>query len=382
MNPRGVNVDDDDDPYISGPGRAIAQVRNGRVDDAVRVVAGDIANDPEDLTAERYLAQRAVDWIEYQSPFRPFVTRVMLRSDVNRLGLSRYGGVTGGQADPSQIIAGPSGFISAYVIPRDHSAPTPPADITWNTNPATATPAEILSQTAISDELLSNLIEITKIEHGRVTVERVPLRPDPWIVEWLARAVRNQENQEFAAGAATNADPWRGLANMAGLSTFAAGASPYIDDALKAIAKLRTALRQPNAVFVSTGLAHVMRTAKEATTNAYILPIEEPPDGWQEWIPIDPGLIVCWLRGVPVVELDGLPNGGAVTSMYVGDFRNLIMTQRVHDGGLLARLAESAHMDFGSDKFRYRLAENWDITLVPNQGPAIYSVTAINSPAP
>ena len=39
-------------------------------------------------------------------------------------------------------------------------------------------------------------------------------------------------------------------------------------------------------------------------------------------------------------------------------------------------------MDFATDKYRYRLAENFDITLIPNQGPAIHSVTAINSPAP
>jgi Phage capsid family len=370
-----------DDPFLPVNGRPIAQVRAGRVDDAVRQVAGDIANVPEDIAAERALAQQAVDWIEYQSPFRPFVTRVILRSDVNRLGLSRYAGSTGvGQSPASQIIAGPSGFISAYVVPLS-GVPTPPGDVTWNTNPATAQPHEILSQTSISDELLSNAMAFTTIAQGKPVIERAPVRPDPWIVDWLARSVRNQENVEFAAGAATNADPWRGLANIAGLSTFAAGTPPYIDDALKAIAKLRTALRQPNAVFVSTGLAHIMRTAKE-TTNAYILPIEEPPDGWQDLIPIDPGLIVCWLRGIPVVELDGLPNGASVTSLYVGDWRNIVMTQRVLDGGILARLAESAHMDFASDKFRYRLAENWDTTLIPNQGSAIYSVTAINSPAP
>jgi hypothetical protein len=377
-----------DDPVVAtigASGAAIAQVHRGDVAGAVRQVNGELANEPEDQVGERLLSQRAVEWIEYNSPFRPFVTRVILRTDISRLNLSRTAGVTGGQADPSQQIAGPSGFISAYVIPRDHSAPVPPADVTWNTNMATAQPAELLSQTAISDEQLSGAIMFDRVEAGRPAPERTPARPDPWTVGWLAKSIRDQENIEFAVGAATNADPWRGLANIAGLSTFAAGASPYIDDALKAIGKLRTAKRSPNAVFVSTGLAHVMRIAKEATTNAYILPLEDPPplEMWPAGLrAIDPGLIVGWLRGVPIVELDGLPNGGAVTSMYVGDFRNLVMTQRVLDGGILARLAESAHMDFLSDKFRYRLAENWDLTLIPNQGGAIFSVTAINSPAP
>jgi hypothetical protein len=389
----------ENDPFLPGSRPILAQVRGGNVAAAVRSVtgdvalqgdigprpglAGDIANLPEAGRLEQLLARGAVAYLERYSPFRPFVTRVILRSDVTRLGLDRYGSATSGAPKPSQIISGPSGFLTAYALPRDDSPPAAiPADVSWNNNPATATPNELLSQTAISNELLSNAIESTRIEAGRPIIEEPPARPDPWTVWWLGEAIKTQENVEFAAGAATNADPWRGLANIAGLSTFAAGASlGQMDDVLKAIAKLRAARRNPNAAFVSTGLAHVMRTAK-TTTNAYLMPFEDPPEGWADWLTIEPGLIVGWVRSVPIIELDSLPNGAGVTSLYVGDFRNIIMTQRVYAGGMLARLAESAHMDFASDKFRYRLAESWDVTLIPNQGSAIYAVTGITAAAP
>ena len=352
------------------------------IEEPAAAVRQDYANGPPQLDGGDLLAQCCVDRLEYLSPWRPFVTRVLLRSDTSRLKRSRYLGTTQGQSEPSQIIHGPSAFITAYAIPRGPGNPVVPGDVAWGTNPATATPNELLSQTSISSEELSGAIGFDRVKAGAPLVEQTPSRPDPWMVDWLVESVKTQENVEFVLGAASTADPWRGILNVAGISTFAAGASPYIADILKAIAKGRTARRSPNVAFVSTGLAHVISSARAAAGG----PLLDPAPPTSTWpvgmLAMDPRLIIGWLRGVPIVELDGLANGAAATAAVVGDFSQVVVTHRVQPNGYLARLDESAHMDFASDKYRYRLAEGFDVTMTPNQQTAIYSITAVNSPAP
>lgn len=349
---------------------------------AVRDDRDDLANQAQPADGYALLSQRCVSRLEFLSPWRPFVTRVLLRTDVARLDRSRYLGTTQGQSEPSQTIHGPSAFIAAYAIPRGPGNPVVPGDVAWSTNPANAIPNELLSQTAISSEELSGAIAFDRIEAGAPLVQKTPSRPDPWQVDWLVESVKTQENVEFVLGAATAADPWRGILNVAGISTFAAGASPYIADILKAIAKGRTARRSPNVAFVSTGLAHVIEVARAATGG----PLLDPAPPLAMWpagmLAMDPRLIVGWLRGVPIVELDSLANGAAATAALVGDFSQVVVTQRVQPNGMLARLDESAHMDFASDKYRYRLAEGFDITMTPNQQTSVYSITAVNAPAP
>lgn len=344
-------------------------------------VRGDLAGEPPPQPALDLLSRRCVEQLEFLSPWRPFVSRVLLRTDVSRLDRSRYLGTTQGQSEPSQVIHGPSGFIAAYAIPRGPGSPTVPADVAWNTNPATAIPNELLSQTSISSEELSGAIGFDRVEAGAPLVQKAAARPDPWIVDWLVESVKTQENVEFVSGAASTADPWRGLLNVAGISTFAS-ASP-IADILKAIGKGRTARRPPNCAFVSTGAAHIIASTNRAAGGG---PLLDPPPPVETWsaglLAMDPRLIVGWVRGVPIVELDSLPNGAAAASILVGDFSQVVVTQRVQPNGLLARLDESAHMDFASDKFRYRLAEAWDVSVVPNQQTSIYSITAVNAPAP
>jgi hypothetical protein len=362
----------EDDPIVLDHGVPIA-VRDNR---------DDLANQTEPAEGYALLSRRCVDRLEFLSPWRPFVTRVLLRTDVSRLDRSRYLGTTQGQSEPSQIIHGPSGFITPYAIPRGPGNPTVPGDVTWNTNPATATPNELLSQTSVSSEELSGAIAFDRVEAGAPLVQKTPIRPDPWIVDWMVESVKTQENVELVSGAASTADPWRGILNVAGISTFAAGASPYIADILKAIAKGRTARRPPNVAFVSTGLAHIIQSARAAGGG----PLLDPAPPVQMWpagmLGMDPRLIVGWLRNVPIVELDSLANGAAATAALVGDFSQVVVTQRVQPNGMLARLDESAHMDFASDKYRYRLAESFDVTMTPNQQTSIYSITAVNAPAP
>jgi hypothetical protein len=346
-------------------------------DSAVRQ---DLANEPAPKDMLDALSQRCVDRLEFLSPWRPFVTRVLLRTDVTRLNKSRYLGTTQAQSEPSQVIHGPSGFLTAYVVPRGAGSPIPPADVTWNTNPATATPNEILSTTSLTSEELSGAIAFDRVQAGAPLVESTPARPDSWVVDWIVESVRAQENAEFVNGAATVADPWRGMLNVAGISTFAS-TSP-VADILKAIAKGRTARRPPNVAFVSTGAANVIQQARAAGAG----PLLDPAPPLERWpvgmLAMDPRLIVGWLRNVPIVELDSLPNGAAAASILVGDFSQVVVTHRVQPNGLLARLDESAHMGFTTDKLAYRLAEGWDATVVPNQQTAIYSVTAVNAPAP
>jgi hypothetical protein len=348
---------------------------------AVRDDRNDLANQAQPADGYQLLSQRCVERLEFLSPWRPFVTRVLLRTDVTRLDRSRIGAVSSAQAEPSQVIAGPSGFLTAYVLPKVGS-PAPPGDVTWNTNYATAMPHEILSTTSLTSEELSGAIGFDVVEAGAPLVEKTPTRPDPWVVDWLVESVRAQENVELISGANTNADPWLGLLSVPGISTFAAGASPYIADILKAIAKGRTARRPPNVAFVSTGAAHVIQSARAAGGGPLLdeaPPLEMWPAGM---LAMDPRLIVGWVRNVPIVELDSLANGAAAASILVGDFKQVVVTTRVQPNGLLARLDESAHMGFTSDKYAYRLAEGWDATVVPNQAASLYSITAANTPAP
>jgi hypothetical protein len=352
------------------------------LDHGIPVRQGDLANEATSAPGLDVLSQRCVARLEFLSPFRPFVSRVLLRTDVNRLNRSRYLGTTQGQSEPSQTIHGPSAFITAYAIPRGPGNPVVPGDVAWGTNPAAAIPNELLSQTSVSSEELSGAIGFDRIQAGAPLVEKTATRPDPWIVDWLVESVAFQERVEFVSGAASAADPWRGILNVAGISTFAAGAAPYISDLRKAIAKGRTARRPPNVAFVSTGLALVIGNAVSAAGG----PSLDPPPPLETWpvgmLSMDPRLIVGWIGAVPIVILDSLANGAAATAALVGDFSQVIVTQRVQLNGLLADIAESAHMDFASDKFRYRLKEQFDVTVTPNQQTSIYSITAVNAPAP
>jgi capsid protein len=325
--------------------------------------------EPEQEPDSRYmraLSLAAQDQVWSRSPWRPYVTKTLLPADMTRYHESRGGAPSA--TDPSTVLAGPSVQLGSYFLPRDHTNPTPPADAVWDSNPATLQPAELIVKTTVSTERLSDSREFQRLEAGVPLRDEITGRADPSLVAALADAVMRGEDDAFAVGPGTNASPILGLSGIAGFTSTAATTTPYVDDFLGALAALKALRRSPNACFIPTGLFKLWRTAKGTGGGSYLFPPNQP----------------LFLDDVPVIPLGSLANGASVPG-YIGDFRSIVaMWRLLPPYGLLLSAARVmlGVTDFRDDRWTYRLIERFDLKLIPNQGPAITKITAINSPAP
>ena len=294
------------------------------------------------------------------SPWRRFVTASLLPEDLTRYKEGRSGFPTG--TDPYTTIGGPSAQVAAFDLRSDHAAVTAPADITWS-GTATVAPVETIALSTISDEKLGDAFTIDSLDSAAVPVlGRSPI--DPAIAHELTDALNRRSNDSFIGSVGSAADPRHGVTSYAGITSQAAGTTPYIDDAFTAVFNLRVLRRTPNVVFIPPSLAKIWRQAKGSTGGSYLFDPSQPMS----------------IDGVPVVSIDGIA-AGAATFFLVGDFSWVQAQWRLMANGRLAMVAKSSlGANFSTDQTTFRIAERWDANLTPGYGPSIVKVTGINAP--
>ncbi len=306
--------------------------------------------------------------MEELSPWRPYVLRGLLPEDVTRYSEGRGGGGSAsGLADPFVELVGPSGQISGYWVPSDHSAPTPPADITWTTA-HTISPRELLAFSTLSNDSIMNLRGFTHLVDGAPVQAIDSGRVTPTVTRELAEALVRAENVAFATGAASTADPFHGLSGLS-LTTQASTAA-LIDDLIEASYVLLAAKRRPNAAFVPVNLAKKIRKLKASTGGSYLF---DPNQPLAIVIGPDPDDVV------PIVPLDGLPNTvGSVA--YVGDFTKIVALWRYMPNGLLAMVAASdLGSTFNTDRTTLRASERLDMHVIPGFEASFRQLTGVDA---
>lgn len=315
---------------------------------------------PEPPTPQQKALSQAVAEADWNGGnLLPWLQNVLMVTEPNAQGID--------VSDHFVTLGGPSALPTAFWTPRDHTAPSVPASISFTAGASggnDVTPKQMAVTVTVDVESLLRVRSFGTIADGSAAFgDSTPASFDPSVAAWLGLGITFEMGRVFSASSNSNTDPVHAIGTYAGIGQRTVG-SLIFADLLDGYASIIADGRfQPTVAWASPA-AYKALLLETTATGAYRHEIGEP-------------LILDTLVNadgsvtpVPILPLRGMPG----TQAIIADGKSIVAVHREAAAGLLVRVDRTDQLHFDKDQADFRLIRRIDFGIIPGHEPGVMRI--------